>query len=418
VRELWPHVALDRDEVGAAEREWVLEAEKLVEMFRETRMLFLTTRQNNPFGGMFPAKRRGRKKTAEAEEEEMASRLQLDLGTSSFFPQSSAVTVFRTISFDDWLELFMQYAFLLTRRGQYDVADEVLRHILFSNAYLSRSYQDKIRLALIAIAIHEKQWPAVVEQYRKLTIAYQFNNEPLRLLAACLASGFRSTDAFIVSTLQKHLLREIRLSDAAVKSKDNLRWSGRRWAMASGGGSKEDANEEEEGPAEELEKRQVAMPDVPTKNNPIMVTMYGHIALAAKSYQTAIFYLLHGYDYFKDDPLICLSLAIAYMGRAMQRQADNRHHFIAQAMAFLSQYREMRKDDPGGMDEVEFNFVGLHSLAVKHYERVLEMAEARTKTNPNDMGLAKEAAYNLSLIFVMTGATPLAESLYRRWLSL
>ncbi|TFY73343.1 hypothetical protein EWM64_g10669, partial [Hericium alpestre] len=64
----------------------------------------------------------------------------------------------------------------------------------------------------------------------------------------------------------------------------------------------------------------------------------------------------HGYDYFKDDPLICLSLAIAYMGRAMQRQADNRHHFIAQAMAFLSQYREMRKDDPGGMDEVEFNF--------------------------------------------------------------
>jgi hypothetical protein len=31
---------------------------------------------------------------------------------------------------------------------------------------------------------------------------------------------------------------------------------------------------------------------------------------------------------------------------------------------------------------------------------------------------AKEAAYNLSLIFVMTGAVPLAEKLYRQWLSI
>ena len=35
-----------------------------------------------------------------------------------------------------------------------------------------------------------------------------------------------------------------------------------------------------------------------------------------------------------------------------------------------------------------------------------------------DVGLAREAAYNLSLIFVTTGAAPLAEQLYRRWLSL
>lgn len=34
-----------------------------------------------------------------------------------------------------------------------------------------------------------------------------------------------------------------------------------------------------------------------------------------------------------------------------------------------------------------------------------------------DVGLAREAAYNLSLIYVTTGATPLAEALYRRWLS-
>src|SRR6202030_2158153 len=43
--ELWPRM-LDETSEGRleAEREWMLEVERLVEMFRETRMLFLTTR--------------------------------------------------------------------------------------------------------------------------------------------------------------------------------------------------------------------------------------------------------------------------------------------------------------------------------------------------------------------------------------
>ena len=41
-------------------------------------------------------------------------------------------------------------------------------------------------------------------------------------------------------------------------------------------------------------------------------------------------YLLHGYDYCQEDPIICLSLALSSLGRAMQRQADNRNHLIAQ----------------------------------------------------------------------------------------
>ena len=38
--------------------------------------------------------------------------------------------------------------------------------------------------------------------------------------------------------------------------------------------------------------------------------------------------------------------------------------------------------------------------------------------SPQDVGLAREAAYNLSLIYVTTGASTLAEDLYRRWLTL
>ncbi len=64
-----------------ATREWLVEAEKLVESFRETRALFLTSRHRG-FRGMFP--RSSRKQTTEASEDSMASRLQLELGVFTF----------------------------------------------------------------------------------------------------------------------------------------------------------------------------------------------------------------------------------------------------------------------------------------------------------------------------------------------
>lgn len=44
--EIWPRMLLSRGSDGQelAEREWLLEAEKLVDMFRETRNLFRTSR--------------------------------------------------------------------------------------------------------------------------------------------------------------------------------------------------------------------------------------------------------------------------------------------------------------------------------------------------------------------------------------
>ncbi|EIW58576.1 TPR-like protein [Trametes versicolor FP-101664 SS1] len=425
VQELYARMLAGEEE---ATREWLVEAEKLVESFRETRALFLTSRHRG-FRGMFP--RSARKQTTEASEDSMASRLQLELGRDTLTRKGAKaenVNTFRTIPFDDWLRLFMHYAFLLTRRGQYEPANEVLRHLLFSNAFQSRSSQDSIRLALITCAIHADQFQTVVEQARKLINGHQFNNEPIRLLVASLGSGLRATDAFLVSTLSKHLLRETRLADAAVKDPEALRYNTaqRRYGVV-GSAIKADPDDipddedEVETPAAVAEFEHAKLP---TKANPVNVAVYGQILLAAKSYQSALFYLLQAYDYAPDDPLVSLCLAIASVGRAMQRQSDNRHHLITQGMAFLTRYRELRGETAEGLDEVEYNFgrvfhqLGLHTLAVRHYERVLSAAEARANANDEDCGLAREAAHNLSLIYVSTGAAPLAQALYRRWLSL
>ncbi|KDR78033.1 hypothetical protein GALMADRAFT_245006 [Galerina marginata CBS 339.88] len=435
MKDLWPSMLAGELE---AEREWLLEGEKLVDMFRETRNLFSTSR-TNPFRGMFPRNRPRKQAQTEADEDQMASRLQLDLELDSLARKSAksgekpgAVNIFRGISFDNWLRLFMQYCFTLTKRGQYDTADDILRHVMVSNAYQAKERQDSIRLALIACAIAGERYAVVVEQSRKLITQNQFNNEPLRILVASLASGLRTTDAFITSTLQKHLFREMKLSDTAVKNPEILKWNplNKRYAPTGQAKTAELDEEAEDGDAPSIDDPsssttsvsstdKAARHEIPTKSNPVMVTIYGQICIAAKSYQSAIFYLLHAYDYCPDDPMVCLCLAIASVGRAMQRQSDNRHHLVVQAMAFLSKYRKLRGVDDQGVREVEYNFgrtfhqLGLFSHAVKHYERVLDMAE-----KAGDDHFARESAYNLSLIFVFTGAAPLADALYRRWLSI
>lgn len=48
--------------------------------------------------------------------------------------------------------VWSQYAFILTKRGQYETAEEVLRHLMLSNAYQKAETQITIRLTLIGTA--------------------------------------------------------------------------------------------------------------------------------------------------------------------------------------------------------------------------------------------------------------------------
>ncbi|KAI5833065.1 TPR-like protein [Schizophyllum commune Tattone D] len=409
-----------------ARREWLLEAEKLIEMFRETRRLFTTDRHGD-FKGIFRAGRR-RKRTAqeaEAEEDRMASRLQMDLESKRSGRKASSdekIEHFRTIHFDDWLRMTMQYCFLVTRDDDYPLAEEILRHMMLSNAYVSQARQNTLRIALATCAIAAQRFDIVVEQTRKIVYTHQFNDEPIRLLLASLASGLRPTDAFIRATLQKFLFREMKLRDAASVTPDLVRWvPGRRWTYAGGaGGAKGEEEDDEEDKGEKDEGSGSAdRPPLPKEYSPVNMIAYGMTCVAARSYQSALVYLLHAYDYSPDDPVLCLLLAIASLGRAMQRQADNRHHLVAQALAFLSKYRTVRSGVRGGRGETDYNFgrafqqLGLFSQAVTHYERVLKRAEAG-----ETVVFVREAAYNLSLIYSVTGARPLADALYRKWLSI
>ena len=111
---------------------------------------------------------------------------------------------------------------------------------------------------------------------------------------------------------------------------------------------------------------------------------------------------------------------------------DNRNHTIVQGISTLSRYAEIR----GASSEVEYNFgrafhqlgtlwrsleladtdrVGLLHLAVPRYQRVLELAKDN-KDAGRGFDMAREAAYNLGLIYPTSGSPHLARELYRTWL--
>ena len=171
---------------------------------------------------------------------------------------------------------------------------------------MDRQSQDTIRLGLIgaylcasvrnchpqtkaACAIHAQRFTAVVEHCRKFIVIHQFNNEPLRMLCTFLASGYRATDSFIASTLQKHLFREMRLYDTAVHNKESLKWNAvsRRWGMSKTGEVDEGVEDEPNLEGAEGDDKTSA-PQLPAKDNPTIFALYGHICLAGKSYQSAI----------------------------------------------------------------------------------------------------------------------------------
>lgn len=153
-------------------------------------------------------------------------------------------------------------------------------------------------------------------------------------------------DAFQDARLQKHLSREVRLNHEIV-TRDEGKFAVRngRYTLALGGGDKD--KDKDDMPEATLAN---TMPK-PVTENAGAWAVFGQSFLPAKSYQTATcalysrerdlgltlaaVYMMHAFEVQPHDPVICLTLAITCLGRAMQRQADNRHYMIVQVRSKL-----------------------------------------------------------------------------------
>ncbi|EUC58861.1 TPR-2 domain protein [Rhizoctonia solani AG-3 Rhs1AP] len=398
--------------------EWLSVADELARIFMAEKKLFISDRYKE-FSGLKRQSRRGKTDDADAP-----------------VPRTAiAASDYLKISLTEWQSFLIQYAFVITRhKGRYVEARDMLNKLSLSNAYQEWKKQNTIWFALLAIAVQERHAKDIIEYARKLITRHQFSNDALRLLLASLGGGITAAEAFVDSALQKYFFREMVQFERAAKGEPAVFVGGgrNRWDFAGGKGGHEEDDGDGAGPSTKGSSTSAGPnvsnphPVLPTKESPTYVTAYGQISMGTRSYQSAIYYLLKAYDMAPNDPVVCLSLGAACIGRAMQRQADNRNHMVTQGFAFLSKYRSLRAGEgPLKAEEVDYNLgrgfqqLGLQAFAQKHYQVVLESVEKRQKVDPNaPFGVAKETAYNLSLIYVVSGSARLAQDLYRRWLSL
>ena len=143
-------------------------------------------------------------------------------------------------------------------------------------------------------------------------------------------------------------------------------------------------------------------------------------------------YFYRAYALDPRHPLINLSLALAYLHYAMNRQSENRHYLIVQGLSFLYSYYDLQRESHSATErqECEFNvgrayhMIGLTNLAIPYYERCLDICEeARKNDGKNDEegdveDYGIEAAIALQGLWAANGQMELAQKITEKWLVL
>ncbi|KAG8732634.1 transcription factor TFIIIC subunit tfc4 [Ceratobasidium sp. 423] len=344
--------------------EWLLVAEELAGIFMTEKKLFISDRYKE-FSGLKRQSRRGKAEDVDTHVSKSAT----------------AAHDYLKISLTEWLKFLIQYAFVITKhKDRYVEARDLLNKLSLSNAYQEWKKQNTIWFALLAIAVQERDVKDITEYARKLITRHQFSNDALRLLLASLGGGITAAEAFVDSALQKYFFREMLQFERAAKGEPAVFVGGgrNRWDFGGGKSGNDEDDGDDAGPPTKGSSTSASAsvsnphPVLPTKESPAYTTAYGQISGGTRSYQSAICehidrhaglvtdddidYLLKAYDMAPNDPVICLSLGTACIGRAMQRQADNRNHMVTQGFAFLSKYRSLRADEgPLKAEEVDYN---------------------------------------------------------------
>lgn len=305
---------------------------------------------------------------------------------------------FRGLTFDQWFDIFCEYAILLTKfERRIEHAREIMDTTLHVGAFLQdRNKELFLHLVLLHLALTTRDYTEVSRVVRFFLNGNQFSPFIYKFFTCCYALGLISWESLTSYNHQKFFLRQLKAYDSVI--------SGQK---ISGMATVVDPSIRE--------RRDDLGPELPD-----LIFIYGSLLGGARLFASPVVYLTRAYKQFNRDPMVCLQLGISHIHRSMQRLSNNRHMQFLQGVSFMMEYRQRRLEDPTNYkrQEVEYNFgrmfhmVGLLLLAVKHYENVLQYEVEEN----HDLSI--EAAYNLLLIYTLNGNLQLAHEYTVRYLTI
>ncbi|KAK0646475.1 hypothetical protein B0T16DRAFT_330624 [Cercophora newfieldiana] len=364
----------------------------------------------------------------------MAERLRQNLapaegqeGAVSKVPTKILPPDHRGISFDKWLEIFLEYAFTLVRAGKrreaYVVCHAARDSIIWSgidNTFL-------IHIAWASCAVYAGDEETCVAIARYFMRDYMPGTDSYRMFAAMCRVCQTPVSWYTSGPAQKFILRQI-------KTMDNIQAK----ALKQNPNPPDGDNSEDQTQQQLLPPQEIGL-DI------CLLTIYGHILFSTTSYVYALSYFARAASLDPHNCLINLSTGLAYLHYALKRQATNRQYLLAQAFAFLFRYYHDRLGDAESQanrpeqvaataaerQEAHFNIgrayslIGLGNLAMVYYKKVLEEAEGDRFGEGELRGgvvgnedLTLEAAYNVRTSCYLLGDVEGAKAVTERWLVL
>ncbi|KAI9678836.1 MAG: transcription factor TFIIIC subunit tfc4 [Caeruleum heppii] len=393
----------------AATMDWMETAAALIMDFRSVKTFFPFDKYIRFLGWSPEAKKRAMKASKHDDltaMEAMAGRLHAALEQDGTLEDPRLFRTpkdYRGISFDGWLDVFLQYALCLARRGESTEAYEILTAAYDANIfYHSHERCFLIHICWAACAMHANDDKTICATVRWFMKEYQFTTDVYRLFAALNRLCDSGLTWYGSGASQKFVLRQIKAMDYSLVSDEHRR----KFFGEKGSYTAKDS----QGNLFINDEMDVGL-----------LMLYAQMLCMGGSYFNAFNYFFRASELDPTNPMIKLFLAISYMHVALKRQSDNRHYLIMQGFTFIFEYYNLRKASSNLIEqqEAEYNvgrclhLLGLMHLALPYYHRVLDLSkqiEGSDAPAPIE-DFALDAAYNLRTHYVMVGNMDMAKAI-------
>ncbi|KAI1062956.1 hypothetical protein LB507_006049 [Fusarium sp. FIESC RH6] len=250
------------------------------------------------------------------------------------------------ISFNNWLDLFLDYAIGLAITHRREEAYQVCEAARDSTAFRGPEHGFMIHVAWSVCAIYTSDEEKCIATARQL-MREGATSDSYRMFAL-LSNLCQSPVSWYTSgPAQKYILRQIKAMDEVHGD-----------------------TEYSTGPER-------------TKGSPLdacVLMLYGHILFTSTSYTYALGYFLRSRALDPDNLMVNLSLGLAYVHYGLKRQSTNRQYLLLQGQSFLSHYAELSSERPAeerdrSKAEAYYNIgrlyqlLGVNYLALEYYQR-------------------------------------------------
>jgi general transcription factor 3C polypeptide 3 (transcription factor C subunit 4) len=384
------HQGLEAGDLVAAGT-WIQLASELIEIFSNVKTFFPKDR-SRAFRGIIT---RSKSQNLDLDSKiQRISDIYEGFTSAQSVVQLSSTTEYQGLKYDQWFQLFMEYALAIAKFENSIDANSIIDHAKNVSVF----YQDKARekimnLVKLSIAIRTQDQRDILLSLRSVLNSYQFNKNLLRLFFLVQPSGKQATENFISINHQKYFLRQI-------KGYDSIKIGKPIPGMAT-----------------------IVNKDINPngKDNVYLMFIYACLLFTNRSYVPSLVYFTRIYRHHKNEPIVTFLSGLAHIHRSMQRSSPNRHLELLQGIKYLMEYYELRTSAKfGKLEEQEalynvgraFHLLGLFPIAIEYYNKVLE--------NFPDLDieedLKRQAAYNLVLIYNNSGNTKLSNSIMENYL--